>query len=270
MKRYYRRVLWLSLPSIALFFVIYCLPYFKTIPYAFYAKAFDQELVGFANFKTLFGNRNFLLAIQNTGIQIALYVPALLCAALALTYLFEHTALKRFSFIRPLLVLPLFVPTVTLVSIFRPVIQATMLLSPDGVEPLFYLMALYVYQNIGFSFIILFTAIKRLPASIAEAAMMEGATSRRIFFSIQAPHMVPQLLFCFLLATMQVFQNFQANYLLYGSYPNQCVYTVQHFLNNHFYKMNYPTLAATTLVVIITFSLLTTLIFHFFERPEET
>lgn len=66
-----------------------------------------------------------------------------------------------------------------------------------------------------------------------------------------------QVMFSVILAITYNLRLFREAYLMYGAYPDRSVYLVQHYMNNHFSKLNYQNLtSASTLFAFALFSVL--------------
>lgn len=48
----------------------------------------------------------------------------------------------------------------------------------------------------------------------------------------------------------QALKIYREAYLLYGEYPPNSVYLLQHYMNNHFYKLNYQRIASASLLLL--------------------
>ena len=77
---------------------------------------------------------------------------------------------------------------------------------------------------------------------------MDGASRVRQFFAITIPQLLPTLFFCVVLAVVYALRIFKEAFLLYGAYPTDEIYLVQHYLNNYFAKLNYPELTAGSML----------------------
>ena len=77
---------------------------------------------------------------------------------------------------------------------------------------------------------------------------------------IMLPLLKPYILVGIVLAFLGVFRIFRESYLLYGYYPDESVYMLQNYLNNHFAKLNYQNIgAAAVLFAVVVYSIVAVL-----------
>lgn len=121
------------------------------------------------------------------------------------------------------------------------------------------LISLGVWQ-FGSSMLIFLAAIKNIPASFHEAAIVDGAGPVRRFFSITLPMITPILFFNLINQVIGSFQAFNSSYLITGGKPlNTTLYYGVHLYNRAFnyYEMGYgSTMAWFMLLVIAAFTAL--------------
>lgn len=89
--------------------------------------------------------------------------------------------------------------------------------------------------------------------SLYEFASLEGAGSLTQAFKITLPQIWPTAFLVFVLAWVNAFKIFKEVYFIGGSYPDDAVYTLQHFMNNKFAKLDYQdvTTAAYSFAVLV-------------------
>ena len=115
------------------------------------------------------------------------------------------------------------------------------------------LISLGVWQ-FGSSMLIFLAAIKNIPASYHEAAIVDGAGPIRRFFSITFPMLTPVLFFNLINQTIGSFQAFNSSYLITGGNPlDSTLYYALHLYNESFlyWRMGYGCAMAWFLLVII-------------------
>jgi multiple sugar transport system permease protein len=86
-----------------------------------------------------------------------------------------------------------------------------------------------------------------------EYATLEGAGFLRQTFGITLPMIVPTAFLVIILEWINAFKIFKEVYFISGSYPDESVYTLQHYMNNMYNKLNYQnvTTAAYSFAVIV-------------------
>lgn len=124
------------------------------------------------------------------------------------------------------------------------------------------LIALGVWQ-FGSSMLIFLAAIKNIPASYHEAAIVDGAGPVKRFFTITLPMLTPIIFFNLINQVIGAFQAFNSSYLITNGKPlNTTLYYGVHLYNRafNFYEMGYGSAMAWFMLIIIAF--FTALIFR--------
>lgn len=273
-----RKMLLLSLPFLAGFLLFYILPLFYSLYYSAIESAFFPKWVGFQNYIAVLQNQYYRLALWNTFEFAWTGVPVLTLVALILSLLFHGMGGKH-GWLRGAFVLPMLLPSASVVPIFRhfftdynsPVQLAMLGLGMSQSQivrvPVY---LLYVWKNVGFNVILLMAALLMIPRDIYEAAALDGARNFRRFRSITLPLITPTLFFVVLMSIVQSLRIFKEAYLLYGAYPDTSIYMVQHYMNNHFFKLNYQNLTSGGLIFAVIVYLLVLLYYYFERRMDAT
>ena len=259
-----------SLLGVLIFFV---LPFFVVIYYAFVNNPVLHEFVGFDNFRNLFQNQSFRLAAKNTAIFSLISVPSAVIGSLLLACMLSQRIPLR-SQIRTFMLSPVMVPVASIVLIWQVVFSNNGALSDFlahfGVEKIdwmksefnrYVVILLFLWKNIGYDMILFLAALANVPTDIQEMAMLEGASSVRIFFQIKLRYIFPTILFVTILSLINSMKIFREVYLLTGKYPYDGLYLLQHFMNNTFESMDYQKLSSAALVMAAVMVLVIGLLF---------
>lgn len=124
------------------------------------------------------------------------------------------------------------------------------------------LIGLGVWQ-FGSSMLIFLAAIKNIPKTYHEAAIVDGAGRFRCFFSITLPMLTPIIFFNLINQVIGAFQAFNSSYLITQGKPlNTTLYYGVHLYNKAFdqFRMGYGSAMAWFMLLIIAF--FTALIFR--------
>ena len=127
---------------------------------------------------------------------------------------------------------------------------------------LYVLIGLGVWQ-FGSSMLIFLAALKNVPASYHEAAIVDGAGPVRRFFKIVFPMITPIFFFNLINQTIGAFQAFNSSYLITQGKPlNTTLYDGVHLYNRAFtyYEMGYGSAMAWFMLLVI--AIFTALIFR--------
>ncbi len=234
MRKLKRKWWMIGLPFVLWFLLFYAIPFGHSIYYSLIESAFSPRFSGLANYTKVLENRYYQLAFINTLKLIALGVPCLVLISLALALIVSRLN-GRCAWVRAALVLPLLLPSAALTPAFEK-------LAALNVQAPVY--AIYIWKNTGFMMILLVAAMSVIPKDMYEAAALDGAKGLRLFFHITLPQLAPALFFVSILAVVYNLRIFRESYLLYGAYPDESLYLMQNYMNNHFQKLNYQNLTA--------------------------
>ncbi|MFD3531212.1 carbohydrate ABC transporter permease [Streptomyces sp. NPDC058664] len=152
----------------------------------------------------------------------AIVVPVMLGLALFFALLLDSERVRGRSFARLAIFLPYAVPGVIAavlwgflylpdVSPFLFLLEKAGLPQPDLMDggPLYLAMSnIAVWGGTGFNMIVIYTALRSLPAEVYEAAKLDGCSELQIALRIKIPMVVPSLVLTFffsIIATLQVF-----------------------------------------------------------------
>ncbi len=261
-----QRALWWGLPLLMVFLAAQIIPFFYSAWYSLLDNAFSRRYIGFENYGRMFENEYFRLAMGNTGRFVLTAVPLLTVTALLLAQCFRQARADR-AVLLP--VMPALIPSASIAIIFGHTFAAEGIVRFLGEGGARYasLVVVFIWKNTGLIFLALLSAMYMVPGSLYEAAELDGAGAVRRFLSITIPNIAGTIVFSVVYAVMQAFRVFKEAYLMYGAYPGDSVYMLQHYMNNHFTKLEFQAVASAGTV----FTLLCLLIVSFAgiwgERP---
>jgi multiple sugar transport system permease protein len=183
--------------------------------------------VGLGNYSELFTDAKFLATIRVTLEFTALYVPLCIVGALALALLLNRGGRGQ-GFFRTMVFAPSITSAVAIALIFNWIyakdegllnrmIVAIGLPAVNwlGEGNIFFSVTIAnVWGAIGEGAIILLAGLKAVPATYYEAATIDGASSRKKFFSITLPLISPAIFFQVIIASVNGLQAFEYIYML--------------------------------------------------------
>lgn len=225
------------LPSLAGFAAFFVVPFFYAFYYAFTENAFTKKFVWFDNFKEVLSNEYFRIAMQNTLKFTLVAVPLVMVFSTAAAVLISQYALK-FPIVQSAFFLPVLLPSASFVMFWQAYF--------NDFRPFDSLLLFYVWKYAGLNIMLILTALCTVPNEIIEAAGIDGAGMLKKTQSILLPMIAPTLFFVFILSIVNSLKIFKESYLLYGAYPDESVYMMQNYLNNHFFKLNYQNIATAS------------------------
>lgn len=227
----------------------------------------DRPFIGLVNYFELFQDRVFLIAIKNTIVYTLGVVPVQTLLALVLAFIMNQK-LKGRAFFR----LAFYVPAITssvVTSIIFVWIYAkpgllNYLLSLLGLEgtdwltnpstALFAIMVLNIWTTSGYFMISFLAGLQSIPASLYEAAKIDGANQWQQFWKITVPMVRPVTYFVVVLGLIGCFQVFDQIYVMSSGGPVNATTTMSYFTYNNsfkYFRLGYGAASAIVLAIII-------------------
>jgi multiple sugar transport system permease protein len=235
-KRQYRAAYILVLP----FFVIFLAMIIVPLGYAGYLSFFRKQLVGGVSFA---GVDNYVRAVQDPlflsgvarmGLILLVQVPIMLALSLFFALALDSGMTRLSKFIRLGIFVPYAVPSVVATLMwgylygrdFGPFAQLSALVglsAPDFLSNklvLFSIINVVNWEFIGYNMIIIYAALRSIPAELYEAGRVDGASEARIAWSIKIPSVRPALILTVIFSVIGTFQLFNEPNLLRILAPN--------------------------------------------------
>lgn len=261
-----KKSLWLFLlPGLTGLMVFYLLPFLGGIYYSLTDGSIENAFVGLDNYRRIWQNEVFLLGLKNTMELSLLCAPLIFLFSFALAAMLKALGDRSAPF-RNILLIPYLMPSSALLIVWLLLFDyggpVNRIASALGLERVLWLessalrvpvVLLYIWKNVGFSVVIFSAALQSVPQPYYEFAALEGANAFQRETKITLPLILPTAFLVFVLAWVNAFKIFKEVYFISGSYPNDAVYTLQHFMNNKFTKLDYQdvTTAAYSFAVIV-------------------
>ncbi|MCI8674964.1 MAG: sugar ABC transporter permease [Lachnospiraceae bacterium] len=236
-----------------------------------FSSALGGRFTGLSNFRTVLCNQAFWLAVKNTVCFTAVCLPILIGTGLLIAVGLGR--MKYARLLKPLFLFPMAMPAATVVLIWHLVFARLGLLNglADGLfarlpavvsEALglkggpvriaymdtalsfWVLVFSYVWKNLGYTIVLWMAGIAGIPASVTEAARIDGAGERQVFRYVILPNLKSSLYTITVLSLLNSFKVFREAYLVAGAYPQENIYLLQHLFNNWFVNMELDKMAA--------------------------
>lgn len=260
-----KTVIFYLLPGLLGLLAFYLVPFAWGIWFSLTDGSINNRFVGFDNYLRVWQNEVFQLGLKNT-IELSL-----LCAPpiFALSFWLAGLLRKRVvgdTFFRNALLMPYLMPSSAMLIIWLILFDyggvVNRLVVALGFERVFWLegsalrapiVLLYIWKNLGFSVVIFTAALQSVPESLYEYAALEGAGWLKREWFITLPQILPTAFLVLVLAVVNAFKIFREVYFIGGSYPDESIYTLQHYMNNKFARLDYQdvTTAAYSFAVIV-------------------
>jgi multiple sugar transport system permease protein len=225
------------------------------------------EWIGFGNYNTLLEDPLFWQSLKVTSIYALFSVPLGILGGLAIAVLMNQK-IKGLSVFRTIYYLPAVVSGVAVSLlwswIFNPDFGVlNYLLSLIGLNgpgwiydekwalPSLIIMSLW---GVGGGMVIYLAGLQGVPTELYEAAIIDGASSWRRFWSITIPMISPVIFFQLIMGIIGSFQIFTQAYIMTGGGPNNAtLFYVLYLYRNAFqwFKMGYASALAWVLFIVI-------------------
>ena len=263
---FHKKSVWLYLfPGMLGLLAFYLVPFGWGVWFSLTDGTIDNNFVGFANYLRVWQNEVFQLGLKNTLELSFLCAPVIFIISFLLaSMLRKHVAGD--AFFRNALLMPYLMPSSAMLIIWLLIFDyggiINRLFVSMGLERVFWLegsalrvpiVLLYIWKNLGFSVVIFTAALQAVPESLYEYASLEGAGYLKREFFIPLPQILPTAFLVLVLAIVNAFKIFKEVYFIGGAYPDESIYTLQHYMNNKFAKLDYQdvTTAAYSFAVIV-------------------
>lgn len=192
-----------------LFFTV--LPIFASFTLSF----FDWNLVatpvfkGLGNYKYIFQDELFWKVMRNTIYFTIFFVPAKIFISLFLANMLNEK-IKGKVFFRAIYFMPAITSAVAISLVWSWLLNydfgiVNLVLSIFGIQgpdwlgdkkwAMISVVAMAVWQSLGYSMVIYLAALQNVPSSLTEAAQIDGAGRMRIFWKIKIPMLSPTTFF---------------------------------------------------------------------------
>ncbi len=261
-----KKSVWLFLlPGLAGLVIFYLAPFIGGIYYSLTDGTLQNRFVWFSNYQRIWQNEMFLLGLKNTMLLSLICTLCIWPFSFLLSMLLKALG-QSSTFFRNVLLLPYLMPSSAMLLIWLLLFDyggvINHLLASLNLSRVLWLEGgalrvpvvwLYVWKNLGFSVVIFSSALQTVPQAYYEYASLEGAGFFKRAFKITLPLLMPTAFLVFVLAWINAFKIFKEVYFIGGAYPDETVYTLQHFMNNKFAQLNYQdvTTAAYSFAVIV-------------------
>lgn len=244
-----------SFMGVMLFCVI---PFIRVIYYSFVKSQFDFQFVGLNHYIETWCNPYFQLALKNSMLFLGRNMPVLMALSILLSILFAFV-IKKNTWISTAFIMPMVIPTASIVVIWKFLFHKM-----DGTLPM---DLLFIWKNIGICIILQTSAFASIPDDIYDAAKIDGANGVNTHLFLSIPMAAKTILYTLLLSIMNSYKIFKESYLYYGAeYPPDYAYTLQFYMNNHFLKLDYQSLATSSVYVGVLSLLFIAIGFKLIER----
>jgi multiple sugar transport system permease protein len=265
-------------PFMILFFVFLAFPILASFLLSFTSfglrdlqNPIGTTFVGVQNYVDLFGDPKFWKSLTNTFYFVIVGVPVTLAFGLLIANALNRGVTRFRTAFRVGYYLPVITSIVAIAVVWR------FLLNPDvglinmflgglGIsgpawlaDPLLAMpsiIAMAVWRNLGFAMIVFLAGMQAIPASLYEAASIDGASRWQSFRWVTVPMLRPTILFMTVITTIGYLQLFEEPFVMTGGGPLDATLSVTMYMYQQgftFFHQGYASSIAYVLFVIVAF-----------------
>ncbi|MDF2741863.1 MAG: sugar transporter permease [Actinomycetia bacterium] len=239
------------LPAIAAIGLFLIYPAVRTIVLSF-ANATSTSWVGLENYTDLLGSRDFQITLVNTLLWIAVVPAVVVALGLAVAVLADRLGSGGERLTKSSIFLPMAISGVGAATIWRFIYEArpegetqiglqNAVWTALGFDPVawlqvdtlrlnsFLLMVILIWAQVGFSMVLLSAAIKGVPIDTIEAARIDGANERQIFFRVTVPQIWGTVITVFITVLITVLKAFDVVFVMTNGNFNTDIIAVRFF-----------------------------------------
>jgi alpha-glucoside transport system permease protein len=231
----------------------------------------SRNWVGLKNYRDLFSSNGFQETLFNTLLWILIVPAATVVVGLTVATLADRLKPRQENFAKTIIFLPMAISLIGAATVWRFVYDA----QPKGEHQVgvlngilgafhagpiawlqksdfhlnsVFLMVILLWAQVGFSMVLLSAAVKGVPGDTLEAARIDGASERQVFFKVIVPQIKGTLITVFITVTIGVMKVFDIVYVNTGGQAKTNVLG-NLFFNNFTTFLNYG--AASAIVVLL-------------------
>ena len=256
-------------PSLIGFLVFFAVPSVRGLLMSFtnWDLLRPAKFVGLANYVRLFSDADFLHALKVTAYYVLMNIPIQTTLALGIALMMDK--FSKSTIIRGILVLPWLLPNIVVALIWLWLLDPTMgflnqiimalgfqrqpfLGSIDQAMPT--IAAINIWRHAGYTAILIYAGLQTIPKEVYEAAAIDGANERQMFFGITIPLLRPVLVFVLVTTIIGSFQIFDTIAITTKGGPVDATRVVYWYIYEYAFvrfKMGYATTISVALFVIL-------------------
>lgn len=261
---------WLFLlPSLIGFITFYAVPGVRGLYISFtdWDMLSAPKYIGVENYADMFQDKQFWRSLQVTVYYVILNIPLQTILAIGLAVMMDRVT--KSNIIRGIFIMPWLLPPVIVALIWLWMLDPTLgfvnnlfqflglsrqpfLGSPDQAMPSIALINIWQYT--GYTALLFFAGLQTIPKSLYEAAAIDGANERRIFWSITLPLLRPVLVFVLVTTIIGSFQIFDTIAVTTGGGPIDATRVITWYIFEFAFQrfqMGYATAVSVVLFLIL-------------------
>ncbi len=253
-------------------FVLY--PMFMCVYTSFFDATMGREdiFIGLKNYKDLFQDQVFWVALKNTLVIVVVSVPITCIFSLWVASAISKMPVAATSAFRCIFYLPVVTGSVAVTMVWKwmfnnyygifnylgkdvlGILDKNINWLGDEKYALWCIILILLTTSVGQPIVLYVSALDNVDKSLVEAAEVDGATPKQAFWKIKWPQMMPTTLYILVITTINSFQCFALIQLLTSGGPKNSTMTIMYYIYyNAFklYKYGYGNAMGVILAIII-------------------
>ena len=235
-------------------FVVY--PMFMCVFTSFFDATMGREdiFIGFGNYKELFSDPVFGIALKNTMLIVLVSVPVTCAFSLWVASVISKMHVAATSAFRCIFYLPVVTGSVAVTMVWKwmfnnyygilnylgkgmGLIDKNINWLGDPKYALGCIILILLTTSVGQPIVLYVSALDNVDKSLVEAAQVDGATEMQAFWKIKWPQMMPTTLYILVITTIKSFQCFALIQLLTSGGPNNATMTIMYYIYYNAFKL---------------------------------
>ena len=208
----------------------------------------EFAFVGFDNYKEMFQDDIFIKALANTVLIVVVAVPTVTAFSLWVSSVIYKMNGAVGSFFRCIFYLPVVTGTVAVTvvwkwmfnkytGLFNYVLDSDISWLGDSRTAIWCIILILFTTSVGQPIVLYVSALGNVDDSLIEAAQVDGATSRQVFWKIKWPQIMPTTLYILVITTINSFQCYALIQLLTSGGPNHSTETIMYYIYYQAFKL---------------------------------
>ena len=210
--------------------------------------------IGFGNYKELFNDPVFWIALRNTMVIVIVSVPVTCIFSLWVANVISKMHVAATSAFRCIFYLPVVTGSVAVTMVWKwmfnnyygilnylgkgiGLIDKNINWLGDPKYALGCIILILLTTSVGQPIVLYVSALDNVDKSLVEAAQVDGATEMQAFWKIKWPQMMPTTLYILVITTINSFQCFALIQLLTSGGPNNSTMTIMYYIYHNAFKL---------------------------------
>ena len=265
---------YLFLLPFLLFFVVFVIyPMFMCVYTSFFDATMGREdiFIGFENYKTLFADKVFWIALKNTMVIVLVSVPVTCIFSLWVATVITKMPVAATSAFRCIFYLPVVTGSVAVTMVWKwmynnyygivnylgtnlGILDKNINWLGDPKYALWCIIIILITTSVGQPIVLYVSALDNVDKSLIEAAAVDGATATQAFWKVKWPQMMPTTLYILVITMINSFQCFALIQLLTQGGPSNSTMTIMFYIYYNAFKLfkyGYGNAMGVVLAIII-------------------